>query len=285
MFNTVLVPLDGSKRAEAAVPVALELINHKGELILLRSTLEMHLTTAQISANVALPQSPSSSPFYLAADAYLKTLKAQWSNPGIEIYKYVANDDPAAAILDIADQEDVELIVMTSHGASNERQWTLGSVTRKVLHSAPCPVLVVRDGVPIQRLLITLDGSEISQHALSPGMNVARALDLEVTLLQVLDQDEYKGMKADSEAYLSALADQYRQEEDSIHTAVASGPTAQTVLDIAKARQIDMIAMATHGRTGLARWIYGSTTEKIIHSTTCSLLIVRPPIHVLNHPL
>jgi len=169
----------------------------------------------------------------------------------------------------------------------------LGSVTRRVLHAAPCSVLVLCTSHPIRRILITLDGSELAEQALAPAMEVARRLGAVVTLLHVSEPEgKHRADEAVSqhplehtgdspEEYLASLADRYPKLAQNVQTALASGPVAQCILDFASAQHIDLIAMATHGRTGLRRWLYGSVTEKVIHDSTASLLIVRPPSDAL----
>jgi len=291
MFKQILVPLDGSQLAESALPVAFQLLQLAGgEVILLRSTVEMHLALPAETVNAFLPQAPQLlTQFRETAAAYLATIRQQWLRPSLAIYAEVVSGDAASAIVDAAAQEGVDLIVMTSHGASGEARWPLGSVTRKVLHAAPCPVLVLRTPDPIRHVLITLDGSDLAEQALAPGMEVARRLGAVVTLLHVIEPEgrhrtgeavgkpapEHAGGSA--EEYLASLAHRYRELGQSVPTAMISGPVAHSILDFAATQHIDLIAMATHGRTGLRRWLYGSVTEKVIHDFTASLLIVRPP--------
>ncbi|HEX6386169.1 MAG TPA: universal stress protein [Anaerolineae bacterium] len=300
MFKQILVPLDGSRLAESALPVAFHLLPPAaGEVILLRSTLAMHLITPAMATEAIQPQAPQLlAQFRRGATVYLTAIKQLWARPSLTIYTKVVSGDEASAIVDTAYEEAVDLIVMTSHGASGDTRWPLGSVTRKVLHAAPCPVLVLRAGNPVSHILITLDGSELAEQALAPAMEVAQRLGATVTLLHVIEPDSGhgaaetvgqqapEGAKGGAEEYLASLADRYRQLEHSVQTAVVSGPAAQGILDFASAQHIDLIAMASgvlaaHGRTGPRRWLYGSVTEKVIHNSTASLLIVRPPSNVL----
>jgi nucleotide-binding universal stress UspA family protein len=153
--------------------------------------------------------------------------------------------------------------------------------------------------VPMAHILITFDGSLLAEHALEPGLALARACTGKVTLLRVIPDmdsspDQYalpENLALHSNQPQKELsiqqAESYLQDLVAIHdtgglevtTAVISGPVASTILDFAAERRVDLIAMTTHGRTGLRRWIYGSVTEKVLYSTSCAMLIIRPQDH------
>jgi len=187
-----------------------------------------------------------------------------------------------------------DLIVMSSHGYSGVTRWMLGSVAEKVLRKAPCPVLVIRSSRPIWRVLVPLDGSPLAEAALQPALAVAAGLGAEVTLLRAigapeaevlkqldkvekgLSQRVLEDMSAAAKTYLREVSDRHRRAGAEIKTAVVDGSAAAGILDYAEARDMDLIAMSTHGRTGLQRWIYGSVTEKVLHGAQHSMLVVRP---------
>jgi nucleotide-binding universal stress UspA family protein len=151
--------------------------------------------------------------------------------------------------------------------------------------------------------VITLDGSELAEYALEPGLEVARSLGCEVTLLKVsrpvtlksedvarlesiekgLGRNYRENLIAGDDSYLSDLATKNRSKVDrQIRFTAAEGPVAQAILAFAKQLDAHLIVMSTHGRTGLRRWVYGSITEKILRSANCAMLVVRPPLHELN---
>jgi nucleotide-binding universal stress UspA family protein len=215
----------------------------------------------------------------------------------------VKTGDPASVILDTALEKEIDLIVMTTHGRSGFSRWMLGSITTKVLREACCPVLAVRWSTPVSRVLIPLDGSDLAEQALEPGFEVARRLGAEVTLLTVhegtgLDPATIKQLEQAEEGlggleqqlifqgderYLEAIADHYAADTGvQTHVSVAEGAPAQGILHFSEHWRADLIVMATHGRTGLRRWVYGSVTEKILQSASCALMIIRPSAHHLN---
>jgi nucleotide-binding universal stress UspA family protein len=226
---------------------------------------------------------------------YLADLR-QAQSPDIKITTLMPEGDIASAIVDTAAAEQVDLIVMSTHGHSSLTRWVLGSITERVLRNAPCPVLAVRTPVsavdtptPIRKIAITLDGSDLSELALAPGLELAQRLNADVTLLrcvpnadidEALDEVErglgrrqQQDLIDEAAAYLTARS---AQSGVDVKTEVRIGPAADNIYEFVETYGTDLIVMATHGRTGLQRWVYGSVTEKVLHSVNTSLLICRP---------
>ena len=192
---------------------------------------------------------------------------------------------------------------MSTHGYSGPTRWMLGSITEKVLSAAPCPVLVVRSTDPISRILITLDGSELSEYSIEPGLEIGQRLGSEVTLLRVehsprhplsleqqrmpiealRDEDKVQKKIYDfAKIYLARMVESHKRSGQHIETEVTFDSAAEGILDFADLNQSDLIVMSTHGRTGLAQWVYGSVTKKVLHGAQCAILIIRPPASELN---
>jgi nucleotide-binding universal stress UspA family protein len=142
-----------------------------------------------------------------------------------------------------------------------------------------------------RHLLITLDGSPLAEQVLAPALAVARCLDTAVTLLRVVPElgaSEFRSLeKLESgmaprfveearEAaadYLTLITDRCGNEDLDLKIAVRSGPAADTILEYAEQNGVDLVAMSTHGRTGLRRWLYGSVTHKVLDRLPCSMLV------------
>ncbi len=145
---------------------------------------------------------------------YLETIRKSNEQPDLHIQTRLIEGDVAGAIVDTALSEQVDLIVMSTHGYSGLTRWVLGSVTEKVLRSAPCPVLAVRAARHPQKVLITLDGSPLSDRAIEPGLAVAQSLNAAVTLLRVVPSVSIDGKLDEHERGLSR-----RMQEDLIEEA------------------------------------------------------------------
>ena len=242
----------------------------------------------------------------LTADAiaeshtYLESVQSSQARRSFSVSTAVLDGDPASAILDMAEQKMADIIVMSSHGYSGLTRWLLGSVAEKVLRGAACPVLVVRSPQAIRRVLIPLDGSDLSSHVLAPAIAAAQGLGASVTLLRVVpelhEQERYEldqlepglgrrlveELQEDAKSYLRRVAETHQRPGQMIEHEVRTGPAAGAILRYAAQHPIDLIAMATHGRTGLGRWVYGSVTEKVLRAGSYSMLVVRPRVDALN---
>lgn len=298
MFQKILIPLDGSELAERALKPALALAEQSNaHVILLRIPLfEKLFADYPGSYGLMLPdklltQSDNSQ------ENYLERITRSYAHPNITFETAVIDGDEASVIVDMAAQQEVDLIVMSTHGRSGFSRWMLGSVTERVLSFAPCPVLVIRDDTPLQHTLITLDGSQLAESAIGPGVEVAAQLGSKLTLLTVelaeeldpafvaeLDRIE-SGLGTHAvhdfynrtQTYLRRMAQRIeRISGQTAEIAPQKGHIVNTILDFIESEGVDLVVMATHGRSGLQRWLYGSTTAKVMRSAKCAMLIVRP---------
>ncbi|MCO5195072.1 MAG: universal stress protein [Anaerolineae bacterium] len=303
MFKRILIPLDGSQLAEAALLPAMALAQVSGgEILLLNVPFVREVyPTSTAGYRALVPDRVDEEPRDVIQD-YLMNLQIRWSATGIKIHTMITDGDEASTILETASAENVDLIVMTTHGRTGLTRWVLGSVTERVLHDAPCPVLVMRTSTPLQKVLITLDGSVIAEYALEPGLAVARALDAQVRLLAVADSGHFdlvasaeieeavtKGTsaplsdeRAALEQYLGQLCTNRDWDGVKVAYEVVDGKAVAAILEYAEAHASDLIVMATHGRTGLRRWLYGSVSGKVMRSANRAMLIVRPPSNALR---
>lgn len=305
MFDKIVVPLDGSKETERALGPAVALAQPAGaELLLLRSVVPAAMLVPDLAGEYVWGWAEKAEQEERqAALAYLETIQQEWARPPARLSGRIEVGDEASLIVDTAAGEGVDLIVTSPKSDGGLFHWTLDSVTERVLHSTPCPVLIVRSAEPITKILITLDGSHLAEMALEPGLEVARRLGAHVTLLRVnhptlhsdesVQMDWVEGRTGGTLARLHDGAQSYLEETArryaaggpagrEIKTVVLDGRAADRILHYADEHQIGLIVMATHGRTGLQRWLYGSVTSKVLHNAHRSLLIVRPPADALS---
>jgi len=286
MFNKILVPLDGSELAERSLVLADGLVRDKdAEIILLRVPV--------LPGYQAMAEGQPPGEDYREAEAYLKQIQMRTVHPKLTVKTRVIHGDEASVIVDTAVSEKVDLLVMSTHGRSGFGRWMLGSVAERVLRSAPCCMLVARSAQPIRKMLITLDGSPLSEQVLAPGLEVARRWGTAVTLLRVrvgparrdsqkarlkqtgrLNPDLDSRLSMDAREYLDRLV-AARGLAGQVETVVLQGPVAPTIIEYAESENFDLIGMATHGFSAQTRWPYGQITEKVMRGVDASLLIVR----------
>ncbi len=319
MFQHILVPLDGSSRAEQALPVAARLARaSSGTLTILRvvtAPLDMDLHPVHLTGRVELAQEAD----VARANEYLAQVTSSDDLKGIDIRTEVLTGTPAQAILLFAQLQPVDLLVMCSHGTTGFKRWLLGSVAEKVAHHAPFLVLLLREGGPALvgtpphaegplRALVPLDGSAQAKAALVPAAQLVAALAAPgpaalhltrvVTLsgVEQLSQSEREAVMHKAKQYLNNTVEHLREGlvaslvadlklaitwsvtiDDDIATGIIRmAEDGEGMEDFGVPGSSNMIAMSTHGYSGLRRWAMGSITERVLHATRLPLLIVRP---------
>ncbi|MCA9925156.1 MAG: universal stress protein [Anaerolineales bacterium] len=287
MFKKILIPLDGSELAERSLVLADGLVHERdAEMLLLRVPVLYDDGAATEVQPTAWDHSE--------AEAYLKKIQARREHPRLTIRTQVIAGDAAQVIVDTAVSEAVDLLVMSTHGRSGFGRSILGSVAERVLRSAPCGMLVARSKQPMRKLLITLDGSPLSERVLAPGLEVAQRFGAQVTLLRVcvgsagrtqqqqqlqvngrLNPDLESRLAMDARTYLDCLVEREKLA-GKVETIVLQGPVAPTIIDYVADEQFDMVSMATHGFSAQIDMPYGQITEKVMRWADASLFIVRP---------
>ena len=303
MFHKLLVPLDGSELAERALPVAASLLPATGGEMILLTVPALHpVSRASYGGYMWLYPDQANRFSREQALAYLASISRRCEREGVTFRHEVISGDPAGVIVDQAARLGADAIVMTTRGYSGLTRWTLGSVSEKVMRGATSPVVVVREPRPLRRILVPLDGSEHGERALPHAFWLARENNARLTLLYVvepfialtpstlgwehvamqIDETATEKLAQQATAYLENVATRYSTLDFEAEPVVLHGPTAETILQYAEESGADLIAMATHGRTGLRRWVYGSVTEKVLRGVHSSLLVVRVPPHLLH---
>ena len=298
MFKRILVPLDGSELAERALGPALALAKqNSAELLLLNAPMVAPALTAVVHSYDIPAFDMSMKQMHHEAEQYLTYKRDTLRHEGVVVRKLVVEGDPATVIVDAAEEHRIDLIIMSTHGYTGVERWVMGSTAERILQSAPCPVLIVRSRHPIQQMVITLDGSELAEQALAPGLAVAQALSAHVRLLRVkepsdkpsadlvqqldhvepgLGQHMMEDFYANVDNYVERIRVECQEVYSDIEGVSLVGYAAPTIADYLRTNEVDLVVMATHGRTGLGRWIYGSVTQKILRNMPCAMLVVRP---------
>jgi nucleotide-binding universal stress UspA family protein len=210
----------------------------------------------------------------------------------------VVGEAVAEAVIDEAHWWNADLLVMTTHGRSSVRRWLLGSVAEQVVRLTDVPVLLVPStsaGVwPAARpdgrapwIVAPLDGTPLGEAALGSATMLARCLHAEVLILRVLrggggvrPTDEC-GTAAALE-YLEGVADRLRAQGVTVSISIERGAAAPTILAVGAEQRVDMIAMATHGRSTVGRAILGSAASAVLSGAPVPVLLA--PSTLLNRP-
>jgi nucleotide-binding universal stress UspA family protein len=227
------------------------------------------------------------------AEDQLQQLVNKYPHNGGEIERTVHQGVMPECILDFAQTQKADLIVMGTHGRRGFDRLLLGSVTEGVMRKASCPVLTVNktshefihsDKQPgilhLNKILFCTDFSEYSQKAFDHAMSLAAEYKAELTLLHVLEDipDPAKIPEATETArgQLDHLipAEELDMDNIRIRTAARIGKAYQQIIEVASEAPMDLIIMAVRGRGTLDFAVFGSTTHRVVQFGPCPVLIV-----------
>ncbi len=296
MFKHLLVPLDGSRLAEAVLPAAAQVARILDATLTLLHVVERNP-----------PETVHSEP-HLAdsaeAAAYLATLAGRPELAGLRLERHVHTSqvsDVARSIVDHAQELGVDLVALCTHGRSGPRHWLFGSIAQQVINLGLTPVLAVRPdeagGAPpfrCRRLLVPLDGDPVHEQGLSVAASLAGAcpaalhLIVCVPTLSTLSPEKAATGKLLPQATTAMLDLAHRGAEDYLRRPVAElvaqglavtsevcrGDPAITIDRIAQESDVDLIVLASHGRAGMGAFWAGSVSAKVAARSKLPLLLV-----------
>lgn len=143
-IKRILVPLDGSALSERALPVAISLAaKYDAEVILLR-VLDVPIPSRVVAHPESMWIQEALQDSHREAEHYLSNRRLDLRSEGIRVREVVFDTSPAEDILFVALNEEIDLIIMSSHGSGGATRWPAGSVAAKVMQHSPCPVLLIR---------------------------------------------------------------------------------------------------------------------------------------------
>ncbi|MEF8828578.1 MAG: universal stress protein [Haloarcula sp.] len=282
MFDTILVPTDGSPGSERAFEVAATLASTHDATVHVLSVVDEHGPTDDWDYDGDSP-----------AEAFIESRTDHLDTDDLSITPAVREGVVHDAVLDYADENDVDLIVMGTHGRTGVRRFLLGSVTEKVVRLADVPVLSVkadaeRGPVSFDDIMLPTDGSSGAAAAIEPTGALASATDATVHLVSVVDTRSL-GIDVGSSVIVDELesvaTDAVEDASDrlselgvgTVETAIAHGIPYQAILEAIEDADVDIVVIGTHGRTGIDRYLLGSVAEKLVRTSPVPVMTVRAP--------
>jgi nucleotide-binding universal stress UspA family protein len=290
-IQKILLPLDGSAFAERAAPAARQIaLALHADLLIVRIIPTLTWTYAAAGG-------PTSADVYerllrdeeREVERYLSRMVADGEALGIKTFTIAARGEVSSSLLDIINDEQIDLVVMSTHGRTGAERFALGSVAERVLRGGAVPILLLRsfhNGAPsaaqtsiqLSRAVVAVDGSELAEYSFGVVEALAGSVITSVALLRVLPLEAGAGQTQEARNYLYDSAQRLQKRLGAsveITTELEYGPVAERILEDAEQRR-DLIVMATHGRTGARRWAYGSVTDRVLHGARTPLLVTRP---------
>jgi nucleotide-binding universal stress UspA family protein len=284
MFQRILVPIDGTPQASAALPAARTLARATGASVVL----------------VRVSKSASAAERATAEKATV-AVRDELAGSDLQVDTLMRSGDAAEEIVAATQAASADLIVMATHGRTGLRRAFAGSVTERVLANSPVPVVVLKPGgkrmSALRSLLIPVDATAGGALALGAASGLARTASARVTVLEVVQPmpvwmygsvDAYApagyidpawedDAASRSASYVNALSERLRAAGLQADGRSARGQVAATIESVADELDSDLIVMSTHALTGPARAVLGSVADEVVRNSRRPVLMVRRP--------
>jgi nucleotide-binding universal stress UspA family protein len=304
MYRSIIVPLDGSARSHAALPIAARLAKVAG------ATLD--LVRVHLNERADLADDPSWDAMFAEGERrYLESLALAYESViGGSVGTALLDAPVASAIAEFANARVAPLIVMTARGRTGLRRAFLGSTSDGLVRAADVPVLILRDHSPddeapawrfnprpFARIVVPLDGTAYAECAIAHAVTIARSMDATLHLVRVvgpvmtstmlgavamhpiMPYDEATALRNDlAQEYLRGVVDRIAADGGlRVTTEVTlSTDPATAIIESCRRHAADLIVMATHGR-GASRLIVSAVGDRVLHDGPDAILFVKPP--------
>jgi len=288
MWKKILVPLDGSDLAELALPYAEELANaFKSEIILL------HVSD------------PADTHYRHMHELYVQEVADRIKERIRKVSPVVVSGKAADEIISYAEKNDVGLLIITSHGRSGIMSWATGSIASKLLQATAVPLLLVRAAKPrrkvtrevlLNRILLPLDGSEAGEAAVEYIGELMSRLESEVILFGVVSsgqhirtvggldyisypEEQLAMFKKEAEEYLDGVYRRLKRRKGTVKVTLKVGDkvgdVGQEIIKFAEKERVNLIAISSHGHSGIEKWVFGSIANKVVQGSKAPVLVVK----------
>lgn len=297
MYRSIMLPLDGSPFSEQALPIASKIAGLNGADLRIVHVHEPDIATDWDPVTPYRYEGVVQQEHEWDHDA--ARLEQEYLSKHIGSQCKVLEGDIVPTLEQEIEQTDPDLIVMATHGRGGLSRAWLGSVADTLIRDVHRPILLIRareesDQLPALRmdnLLIPLDGSPLAESVIKHALGIARQNETRITLLRVVSPayvaTEFNALVQSetllrervqaAHEYLNRTATELGVEGYLIDTdVVVSGSPAGAILDYTEQHQIDVICMATHGRSGVKRLLLGSVADKVLRGANHPVLLYRP---------
>ncbi len=295
MYRSLMVPLDGSPFAEHALPFAASIARRTGAAL---QIVQAHVPVASLySGSELVADLTLDSTIRENETAYLDGVAKRLTEAvPVRVSRTLVDGMVADALHEQALAAAADLVVMATHGRGPFSRFWLGSVADALVRRLPMPILLVRPRdetpnlaaeIPVRRVLIPLDGSDLAEQILRPATELGSLTQAEYTLLRVVEPflppphqlpgPLFDQLAREAQTYLDGVAGRLREQSLRVETRVVINRfAAAAILEEARVHTADLIALGTHGRGGLARLLLGSVADKVIRGAVTPVFVYRP---------
>ena len=297
-IRSILYPTDFSDTAQQALNHALFLAEQfEAELHMLHAVILHENDPRAPERRFPEPSDLLQNLFEIADSEMARIIEAHQAKTFTVKEAKVKGFSAGQVILEYADLNEIDLIVMGTHGRRGPARMFLGSVTEEVIRQANCPVLTLRrrdtppSGDAMEKILVPIDFSEHSKAALSYAREIAALYDSSLQLVHAIEEPIYpyfyapaggfavaqqlEELRTKTDQALDKLLAESEGPEVPSEKFVVTGRPAIEITRLADEQSSDMIVIATHGLTGLERLLVGSTAEQIVRLSNCPVFTVK----------
>ena len=290
MYDRMIVPLDGSQLAEQVLPY----------VHVVSEGLKCPITLVRVVDVPAMIEGVSgatidrvASELRADADRYLERVKGTFVDVGANVSVVGKQGDAASVIIEESEKEASTIVMISSHGRSGVTRWAMGRVAEKVLQATNNPLLIIRDQaaeessfiegnrnlrdwnalLTIKNIIVTLDGSSISEQVIPHAMAFAKSLAVPLTPVRVSNSPDDD---SENNEYLNNLVKRFRDENLQCDGGeVLHGNPATAIIEVTERIPSSLVAMTTRGRSGIQRWVMGSVTDRVVRHSGSPALVIR----------
>lgn len=297
MFERILVPLDGSPHAEAALAPATSLaLRFEAGLLLVRTIL--------VHAFPGADPGPAQLEALREAEGYLDTVATRIRKTGVAVRTAIPYDSPVLGIADQAEFRHIDLIVMSTHGRKWPETLLHKSVTMGVLEHTRAPILALKHAAeatgqpqlprfmtnPTAPIIVPLDGSLLAESALSLAEGLATTFGNPLRLVRAIERPHNASVSLENPILLAKIEEWtieetrsylQRKQREVVSRGVratiesSTGSPAWFIDECVQAHQAGLVVMASHGRSGLGRFLLGSVAQTVLRESDVPVLLVR----------
>ena len=280
-YNKILIAVDGSQASKNALKQAFKLAPREKKcmtVVAINPPYQGDILFIGVGNISELLKAPG--------EKILFEAKEIARSEGVSIKTRLEEGEIFEKIINVAEEERCDLIVMGRHGMTRLERALMGSVTAKVIGHFKGRILIIpRDtSIGYKNILVATDGSKYSDAAVDEAINYAKSYEGTLKILSAVDVTKKFQVKAPE--FLEELIDNAKKNLDDIknkaqqagvnaETFVREGEPYKVIADLATELNADIIVMGSHGRTGLKRLLMGSVSEKVIGYAPCPVLVVR----------
>lgn len=292
MYETIVVPTDGSSPSSAAAESAIALAERFGATIHAIHVLDLGDYSADVDDEVRIAAED-------AAEGLVDEVAEMAADAGVTATTAVVDSaEPVhRAIVDSVREHDADCVVMGTQGRTGLQRLALGSVAARTLRVAPVPVVTVRDDGALdptfERILVPTDGSDAASAAADHAIGLAAATDATLHVVHVVDTVSYSfegvnpsvldSLRAAGQTAMDDIVERAEKRGvRSTETSMQSGRTARAITEYAADQEVDCIVLGTHGRTGFDRLLLGSVTEEVVRLSDVPVFGIKPQEAIEN---